>query len=223
MTGDTLCDQSKPIALGGRRLPRSVVFGLGPSQDQDRPRQDGAGAATAGRGRPDAADLPRSEYWRDDPLRTRRAARRQIALDRMTRKFGVNVELGTAARALPRDDLGQDDRRVQAQEADRRRRASTVTSSSSSSRCRTLSSSSPKGLRRHRCQGTSSRRSRRASARRCEAGPVAGYPVVNVRVTLTDGSYHAVDSNEMAFKIASNAGLQERRLAGRSRSCWSRS
>jgi elongation factor G len=32
-----------------------------------------------------------------------------------------------------------------------------------------------------------------------EAGPVAGYPVVNVKVTLFDGSYHDVDSNEMEF------------------------
>ncbi len=40
-------------------------------------------------------------------------------------------------------------------------------------------------------------------------GPIAGYPVVNVRVTLTDGSYHAVDSNEMAFKIASSQAFKE--------------
>ena len=37
---------------------------------------------------------------------------------------------------------------------------------------------------------------------RPENAPVAGFPVTNVKVTLTDGSYHAVDSNEMSFKIA---------------------
>jgi len=42
-----------------------------------------------------------------------------------------------------------------------------------------------------------------------EAGPVAGYPVVNVKVTLYDGSYHDVDSNEMAFKIASKEAFKK--------------
>lgn len=36
-----------------------------------------------------------------------------------------------------------------------------------------------------------------------ESGPLAGYPVVNVQAALTDGTYHDVDSNEMAFRIAS--------------------
>jgi elongation factor G len=35
-----------------------------------------------------------------------------------------------------------------------------------------------------------------------EEGVLAGFPVINVKVTLTDGSYHAVDSSEMAFKMA---------------------
>jgi elongation factor G len=41
-----------------------------------------------------------------------------------------------------------------------------------------------------------------------EGGVVAGYPVVDIRVTLVDGSYHEVDSSEMAFKIAASMGFK---------------
>ncbi|MDS1030810.1 elongation factor G [Bacillota bacterium LX-D] len=40
-------------------------------------------------------------------------------------------------------------------------------------------------------------------------GIVAGYPVTNVKVTLTDGSYHPVDSSEMAFKIAASLAFRK--------------
>ena len=42
-----------------------------------------------------------------------------------------------------------------------------------------------------------------------ENGVVAGYPVVDCRVTLYDGSYHDVDSSEMAFKIAGSMGFRD--------------
>ena len=55
-----------------------------------------------------------------------------------------------------------------------------------------------------------------------EAGPVAGYPVVNIRAILTDGSYHSVDSNEMAFKIAGKEAFKRGMLAA-SPTCSNRS
>jgi len=42
-----------------------------------------------------------------------------------------------------------------------------------------------------------------------EGGVLAGYELVDVKATLYDGSYHEVDSNEMAFKIAASMGFKE--------------
>jgi len=42
-----------------------------------------------------------------------------------------------------------------------------------------------------------------------ESGVIAGYPVVDVKVSLTDGSYHDVDSSEVAFKIAASMAFRE--------------
>ena len=42
-----------------------------------------------------------------------------------------------------------------------------------------------------------------------DSGVLAGYPVVDIKVTLYDGSYHDVDSSEMAFKIAGSIGFKE--------------
>ena len=42
-----------------------------------------------------------------------------------------------------------------------------------------------------------------------DTGVIAGYPIVDVKVTAFDGSYHDVDSNEMAFKIAASMGFKD--------------
>jgi elongation factor G len=43
----------------------------------------------------------------------------------------------------------------------------------------------------------------------CESGIIAGYPVIDLKVTLVDGSYHEVDSSEMAFKIAGSMAIRD--------------
>ncbi|VEU80208.1 elongation factor G [Haploplasma axanthum] len=47
-----------------------------------------------------------------------------------------------------------------------------------------------------------------------EQGIVAGYPVIDIKATLFDGSYHDVDSSEMAFKIAASMALKETKNVG---------
>ncbi len=43
----------------------------------------------------------------------------------------------------------------------------------------------------------------------CESGILAGYPVIDLRATMVDGSFHDVDSSEMAFKIAGSMAIKE--------------
>lgn len=43
----------------------------------------------------------------------------------------------------------------------------------------------------------------------CESGILAGYPVIDVKATLVDGSFHEVDSSEMAFKIAGSMAIKD--------------
>ncbi len=43
----------------------------------------------------------------------------------------------------------------------------------------------------------------------CESGIIAGYPLIDLKVTLVDGSYHEVDSSEMAFKIAGSMAIRD--------------
>jgi elongation factor G len=42
-----------------------------------------------------------------------------------------------------------------------------------------------------------------------ESGVLAGFPVVDIKVALVDGSYHDVDSSEMAFKIAGSMAFKD--------------
>ncbi len=43
----------------------------------------------------------------------------------------------------------------------------------------------------------------------CESGVIAGYPLIDVKVTMVDGSFHDVDSSEMAFKIAGSMAFKD--------------
>ena len=187
MTGDTLCrpgqaDRRSPaIDFPGPSYSASVH----PKTKADLDKM-GPALQRLVEEDPTLQALARSEHRRDDPLRPRRAARPDRARPddaplRRQRRAWPAARAPTARRSRPRRSPSTSTRSRPAAPA------STATSSSSWSRCRTPTSSSARRSSAARCRATSSRRSRRASARGWRRGRSPAIPVVNVKVTLTDG------------------------------------
>ncbi len=87
--------------------------------------------------------------------------------------------------------------------------ASTATAGSRWSRCRAAAaSSSSTRSSAEPSRGTFIPAVEKGVVEAMQAGELAGHPVVDVRVTLYDGKHHAVDSSEMAFKIAGSLGMK---------------
>ncbi len=114
-----------------------------------------------------------------------------------------------AARALPRDDPQQDPGGGAAQEADRRPRPV---------RPRVAGDRAEPGRRRRvrracrrrrRCRGSSSPGVEKGVRDVAEKGPIAGYPVIDFKATLYDGSFHTVDSDELSFRLAGSLATRK--------------
>ena len=134
----------------------------------------------------------------------------EILVDRMKREFGVEANVGAPqvayreAISKPRRGRGQVHQAVRRSRPVRPRLAQ-----DGAERGR-------QGLRvrrrdqgRHRAARVHSRGRRRACEETLPNGVLAGYPVVDVKVTLFDGSYHDVDSNENAFKMAASMAFKD--------------
>ena len=134
----------------------------------------------------------------------------------------------SAAQAAPHP-VSRDDHRARrgarpAQEADRRPRPVRRLQDPAWSRCRAAaSSSSSTRSSAARSRGSSFPRSRKGIQESRLRGYLAGYPVVDFRVVLYDGSYHDVDSNELSFKTAGWLAFKDGMGRAPSRRCSSRS
>ena len=135
----------------------------------------------------------------------------EIIVDRMKREFGVEANVGKPQVAY-RETIRKTVRRQSKASscASRAARASTATWCSRSSRNEPArASSSSTRSRAAWFRASTSRRWKRACVEALNTGVLAGYPVVDVKVTLHFGSYHDVDSNEKAFKMAAIFGFKE--------------
>ena len=213
MTGDTLGDQGKPITLAGVDFPgSSYSTSVHPKTKTDL---DKMGPALQRLVEEDPTlRLSRDPSSGETILSGLGEPHVQIALDRMSRRFGVNVELG-----LPRVPYRETISAKTIAEYKHKKQTGgagqyghvflelePLPDSEFEFGEKVFGGSVPRNFYPAVEKGV---------REGLESGPVAGFPVVNVKVTLTDGSYHAVDSNEMSFKIASKEAFKKGILQGK--------
>ena len=135
----------------------------------------------------------------------------EIIVDRLTREFNVGANVGKPQVAY-RETIRKPVHKVEAPV----RRARPAAAASTATSCIDLEPTGPGGGYEfvNKIVGGSIPREYipavdQGIQEAMESGVLAGYPLVDVRATLIDGSYHEVDSSEMAFKIAGQMALRE--------------
>ena len=208
-TGDTLCDEKHPIILESMEFPEPVIRVA--IEPKTKAGQEKMGIALMKL----AEEDPTFKTYTDEETGQTIIAgmgelHLEIIVDRLLREFKVEANVG-APQVAYKETITQDGGcRTPSMPASPAVRASTVTSRSvwsPTSPARATSSSTqivggaiPKEYIPAVDAGIQGA---------MQAGVLAGYPVVDVKVTLYDGSYHEVDSSEMAFKIAGSMAFKE--------------
>jgi elongation factor G len=135
----------------------------------------------------------------------------EILVDRMRREFGVEASVGKPQVAY-RETIqkAKSRRRGQVRQAVGRARAVWPRGAhAGTARRRARATNSSTRSRAAWCRASTFPRSTRVCRKPCAAGVLAGYPVVDVKATLTFGSYHDVDSNENAFRMAGSIAFKD--------------
>ena len=208
-TGDTLCAPDAPIRLETMTFPEPVVhLSIEPKTKADQEKMSTALARLA-------EEDPTFQVRTDDEtgqtvISGMGELHLEVLVDRMKREFRVEAAVGPPAGGLPRDRARRGARRSRASSSARpAARASTASSTSTSSRRPARASTSSTRSRAGSIPSEFIPAVEKGIEEALETGVKAGFPMVDVRVTLTDGKYHDTDSSEIAFKIAGSLALKE--------------
>jgi elongation factor G len=196
-TGDTLCDPNSQVVLENITFPEPVIYiAIEPKTSAD---QDKMGEALRKLSEEDPTFRVRSDESTGQTIIAGMGELHlDVLVDRMLREFRVQANVGkpkvsyreTITRLVPKVDY------------------------------RYVKQSGGKGMYAHvvlkmepseRGAGVvfENKIVQKGVVEAAEGGVLAGYPVTDLKVTLTDGSWHEVDSSEMAFKMAAILGFKE--------------
>jgi elongation factor G len=209
-TGDTLCDQPNPVILESMTFPAPVInVAIEPKTKSDQER---LGTAIQRLAEEDPTFQVRTD---DETGQTIIAGMGELHLevlvDRMKREFRVEANIGRPQVAY-RETIK---RKVEKVEYTHKKQTG-----GSGQYARVLISMEPTGggdggyeFENKITGGRIPREFIPSVDSGCqeaaEFGVLAGYPMVDVKVTLTDGAYHEVDSSELAFKIAGSMAFKK--------------
>ncbi len=208
-TGDTLCDPSHPIKLESIEFAAPVIsVAIEPKTKADQDKLSKSLQALA-------AEDPTFVVKTDEEtgqtiISGMGELHLEVIVDRLVREFGVDANIGkpqVAYRETVSRPVASQEGRYVRQTGGRGQYGHVVIDIEPLSRGagfefvdRIVGGKIPKEFIPAVDQGVQEA---------MESGVLAGYPVVDVRVTLTDGSYHEVDSSELAFKIAASQAFKE--------------
>lgn len=208
-TGDTLCEQQNPLTLESITFPEPVItVAIEPKTTAD---QDKMGEALRKLSEEDPTFRVRSDEATGQTLIAGMGELHlDVLVDRMLREFRVQANVGSP-RVSYRETITRPatkiDYKYAKQSGGRGQYGHVVFDMTPSPRGggitfenKIVGGSIPKEYIPAVEKGV------REAA---EAGVLAGYPCTDIAITLTDGSYHEVDSNEMAFKMAASMAFKE--------------
>ncbi len=214
-TGETLCDPSAPIVLEAIDFPEPVIMlAIEPKSSQDQDKMGNALRALA-------EEDPTFQVRVDDQtgqtvLYGMGELHLEVLVDRLMREFKVGANVGRPRVAYREKITRPVDKavgRFVRQSGGRGQFGHVVLS---------LEPTAPgSGIEFENAivGGTLPREFIRPAEQgimeALESGVLAGYPVVDLKVTLYDGSFHEVDSSEMAFKVAGSMAIKEGIAMGR--------
>ena len=206
-TGDTLCSEADPIVLEKMEFPEPVIsVAVEPKTKAD---QEKMGIALAKLAEEDPTFRVKSDEETGQTIISGMGELHlEIIVDRMKREFKVESTVGKPQVAYRETILGTTDQEV--------KYAKQSGGKGQYGHVKIILEPNPgKGFEfvNKITGGVIPREYIPAVEKGCkealESGVVAGYPMVDVKVTLYDGSYHEVDSSEMAFKLAGSMAVKQ--------------
>ncbi len=207
-TGDTLCDEKSPVLLDPLPLPTPLIsYAVAPKSKGDEEKMSGAFGRLLEED--PSLKLGRDQQTKETIVSGMGKVHLEVAVERLKRKFGVDVLMKTPR--VPYKETIRGEASVQGKYKKQ------TGGRGQYGDCWIKLEPLPRGQGSEFVNkivgGVIPRQYipavEKGVVEAMEGGALAGYPVIDVRTTLYDGSYHSVDSSEMAFKIAGSLALKK--------------